>query len=65
MSAPVLQGTIGGESDSVSSLDCKRASTTFVEVDGVGTRKAGVELVESVDMGQFKNVQASRLRPEA
>lgn len=52
MSAPVLQGTTGGESDSVSSPDARSASATmFVDAEGVGdSRRADDELVESVDM---------------
>lgn len=51
VSAPVRQGTTGGESDSVSSPGARRASpTTFVDVEGVGMSKAGDEADESVDM---------------
>lgn len=52
MSAPVLQGTTGGESDSVSSPGARSASATmFVDAEGVGeSRRADDELVESVDM---------------
>jgi hypothetical protein len=49
----VRHGTIGGDSDSeLGGSEFKRASPTrFVDVEGVGAKSAGEEVVESEDMG--------------
>lgn len=67
MSAPVRQGTTG-ESDSVSSPDAKRASSTmFVEAEVVvGASKYKDELVlESADMASGQGLLQAGLKQAA